>query len=401
MTRSYFSFGITGKEFKLLTLTILLALCGGLGLDIHLASLPHIMLELNTNKQSMQQSITFYMLGGAFSVLVYGPLSDKIGRKPVVFFGLILFCVTNFLMITVHSVQYFLILRLLQGVGSGVSWGLARIIAADVMQNERLAAIGSYFTLFLSLSPLFAPVLGGYIQHWFNWQANFIVLGVFISIVLISFIIFFEETNQHKDSAAFALKPLLRNYASFFKNRFFVGAVLLGGISLSINIIYITLSSFIFQEQFHTSPIMFGWLTAIVGVSGAVTKVISPVFILKSKNHKIMNAGIMLILTSGIFLLIPSAMSYMNIPLVLIGASIAMVALTLMGTTAMSMALSPFHDKRGSAGALFASFQLFLAFALSGLVAILPYSGTSVLAVIYTLLGLLGIALNKVCLNRD
>jgi hypothetical protein len=57
---------ITGKEFKLLTLTILLALCGGLGLDIHLASLPHIMLELNTNKQAMQQSVTFYILGAAF-----------------------------------------------------------------------------------------------------------------------------------------------------------------------------------------------------------------------------------------------------------------------------------------------------------------------------------------------
>jgi hypothetical protein len=110
-----------------------------------------------------------------------------------------------------------------------------------------------------------------------------------------------------------------------------------------------------------------------------------------------MNTGIMLILTSGVFLLIPSMMGYMNIPLLLIGASIAMISLTLMGTTAMSMALSPFHDKRGSAGALFAFFQLFLSFGLSGLAAALPYLGTSILAVIYTLLGLFAIILNKIC----
>ena len=96
MTRTYFSFMLTGREIKLLSLTILLAICGALGLDIHLASLPHIMLDLHTDKHSMQQSVTLYMLGAAFSVLIYGPLSDKLGRKPVVLFGLALFCITSF-----------------------------------------------------------------------------------------------------------------------------------------------------------------------------------------------------------------------------------------------------------------------------------------------------------------
>ena len=400
MTRTYFSFMLTGREIKLLSLTILLAICGALGLDIHLASLPHIMLDLHTDKHSMQQSVTLYMLGAAFSVLIYGPLSDKLGRKPVVLFGLALFCITSFFTVTVHSIRYFLILRFLQGLGSGVSWGVARIIAADVMQNERLAAIGSYFTLFLSLSPLLAPVLGGYIQHWFDWEANFIVLGSLILMTFISFIIFFEETNQHKDPHAFRLKPLLKNYASFFTHRLFVGAVLLGGIALSVNIVYITLSSFIFQEQFHTSPIMFGWLTAIVGASSILTKIISPYFILKSKNHKVMSVGIMLLLSSGFVLLIPSLMGCMNIIFVLLSASIAMVALTLISNISMAMALSPFHKKRGSAGALYAAFQLLFSFGVSACAAGLAFSGTSVLAGIYVILGVLALILNKLCLGQ-
>ena len=85
-------------------------------------------------------------------------------------------CISSYSAAFVQHIVPFLILRILQGVGSGVCWGLGRIIAADVMQGERLAATGSYFTLFLSLSPLLAPALGGYVQHWFGWQANFILL---------------------------------------------------------------------------------------------------------------------------------------------------------------------------------------------------------------------------------
>ena len=113
-----------------------------------------------------------------------------------------------------------------------------------------------------------------------------------------------------------------------------------------------------------------------------------------------MKVGILFLVCSGIFLLITSMMGIINIPLVLIGVSIAMVGLILMGNTAMSMALSPFHDKRGSAGALFAFFQLFLSFGVSALAAGLVYSGTSILAGLYFLLGMLAILFNKICLHQ-
>jgi multidrug resistance protein len=325
MSQDFFNLSITKQEFKLLCLTILLAISGVLGLDIHLAALPSIMLELQTNKHAMQQSVTIFMLGAAVSMLIYGPLSDKIGRKPVILFGLCLYCLSSFLTVFVYSIKYFLLLRVIQGLGAGVAWGLARIIAADIMQNERLAAIGSYFTLFLSLTIMFSPVLGGYIQHWFGWRAIFIVLSCLILIVLLSYIFFFEETNKYKDINAFKLKVIMQNYIFFFKNHYFSSAVLLGGFSLSINIVYVTLCSFIFQEQFHTSPIAFGWLTAFVGATCVLTKAISPFFIMRSTNTKLMKSGINLILISGVFLLIPNLMGFINIPIVLTGVSIAMV----------------------------------------------------------------------------
>ena len=382
---------VTRQEVKILLLTVFLALCGGLGLDIHLASLPYIMTSLATTKTIIQQSISVYILG-AVSVLVYGPLSDKFGRKPLVLIGLAIFTIANFLIIAVKTATAFLILRFIQGIGAGVCFGLARTIAADVMQNERLAAIGSYFTLIISLSPLFAPVLGGYIQHLFNWQANFIVLACIVFSVFIAFCVFFDETHSDRDNTL-NLKMLFKGYTQFLKHPLFMAAGLLGGIAVATNVIYVTLSPFIFQKEFTTTPIAFGWLTGLVGLSGVLTKIISPFFILRSTNHIIMKAGVWLLIISGIVLGVAKVTGNMGITLLLIGACTAMVSLNLVGVTSMAMALSPFNKTRGSAGAIYSAFQVLLSCFMGGFVAALPLPGTTTLAIIYTLLGILGLGL--------
>ena len=381
---------LTRREFKLLGVTVLVAICGSLGSDIHLASLPHIMAYMHTDKQHMQQSVTLFFLGVGLSILVYGPLSDQFGRKPIVIWGLSMASIASFLTIWVQHIEPFLILRVLQGAGSGVCWGLGRVIMADLMQGVRLASIGSYLSLFLTLSPLLAPALGGHVQHWFGWKANFVVLGSTILFALIMFALFFEETNQHKTPRAFSPKRLAENYSSFFKNRLFVGCVLLTGISMSANIIYMTLSSFIFQGQFHTSPVVFGWLTGVLGVVSIIGKLIAPSIFVRLKKYKSLILGVSLLLSGGLFLSTFSLIHMVNIPIVLIGISIVVPALVLMGSITMSMALSPFREKRGSAGALFGSFQLIISFIFSAIAGSLPHSGTSVLATAYVILGVLG-----------
>lgn len=381
---------ITFREFKLLSLTIVLAICGSLGLDIHLASLPHIMTYMHTDRQHIQQSVTLFILGVGLSVLIYGPLSDKIGRRPVVILGLGIACLASYSAAWSQSITTFLILRLIQGMGCGVCWGLGRVISADILQGERLAALGSYFSLFLSLSPLLAPALGGYIQHWFGWQANFILLGSIILIALIILLIFLEETNKHMRPEAFSFYALFRTYGSFFHNRLFVGCALLAGIIASASFIYTTTSPFIFQQEFHTTPVAFGWLTAVVGLAGITGKLISPFFILRIKNQKTLITGISLLFASGVTLSIFTFSMIITIPILLMNVSTAIVAFVFIGGVSLSMALSPFHDKRGSAGALFTAFQLIISFVLSATVASFPHLGTKALAGSYVVLGALG-----------
>lgn len=392
---------ITAREIKLLSTTILMTICGSLALDIHLTSLPAIMAYMHTDKQHMQQSVTLFILGVGLSILLYGPLSDKIGRKPVVLFGLSLACLSSYLTALSHQITPFLTLRFLQGLGCGVCWGVGRIIVADIMQGERLAALGSYFTLFLSLSPLLAPALGGYIQMAFGWQGNFIVLGSVILLALLTFLCLFEETNQHRRPNALSLKPLLTTYLSFFTHKCFVGCVLLTGIAMSTNIIYTTLSPFIFQNQFHLSPIKFGWLTGIVGAAAILGKLISPFFILRLKNYNALILGLSLLFSSGVFLFLFNWTHIISIPVVLIGVSVAIFGLIFIGSITMAMALSPFHNKRGSAGALFGSFQLLISFSLSALAASFSHLGTEVLAITYLVLGILGLGFYFLLVNPE
>ena len=181
---------MTREEIKTLLITVCMAACGMLGVDIHLASMPHIMQYLHTNEMHMQQSISGFLLGMGLSLLIYGPLSDAYGRKPLVIIGLLIATLASFVCAYSDSIQMFLVCRLLQGIGAGVCMGLGRTIAIDVLQGERFTTVGSYFGMFLSLSPLLAPMLGGYIEHNLGWQANFFVLSGIMFVVLIVYALF-------------------------------------------------------------------------------------------------------------------------------------------------------------------------------------------------------------------
>src|SRR5436309_2599299 len=119
---------LTFEEFKILAVSVIFAICGMLGIDIHLASLPHIMAYMHTDKSHMQQSVSIFLLGMGVSLLFYGPLSDKYGRKPIVIFGLAFASIFSFASALSTNINTFLILRLLQGIGSGVCMGVGRTI---------------------------------------------------------------------------------------------------------------------------------------------------------------------------------------------------------------------------------------------------------------------------------
>lgn len=377
-------------ELKVLIIMSFVAICGMLGTDIHLPSIPHLMNYLRTDKAHMQQSVSIFLLGMGFSVLVYGPLSDKYGRRPIVIFGLALACIASFAAMFATDINTFLLLRLLQGIGSGVCLGVGRTILADVLQGERLATVGAWFSLFLSLSPLFAPALGGYVQRWLGWQANFFILGSVLALSLLAYICFCPETNQHKNPHAFSVSGLCQSYGSLLVHPVFVGATLITGIVAAAVITYATISPMVLQIQYHMNVVEYGWAMAAAGAGNMLSKILTPFAIRTLGSQKTLWFGLVFILLAGVGLLACYLLQMTTVMIILIAAFLATMGQTLTIPGATMRALAPFHDKRGAAGALYGGFQMLVAFAVSAVAGALTYDGVLILIVTYTMLGALG-----------
>lgn len=383
-------FSVTREEFKTLAIVVVLGICSNLGIDIHLASMPHIMSFMHTNQQKIQQSVSIFLLGMGLSLLFYGPMSDRFGRKPVVVLGLSIAVIASFSAVFTTNINSFLLTRLFQGVGSGVCIGLGRTIIADILQGDRFAVIGSYFNMFINISPLFAPAMGGYIQHWFDWQANFITLGSILTFTVLLYAIFCPETNKFKNPKACNPKIIFHNYKSLLTHRIFVGCTFMTGIAVAVGMVYATLSSFIFQIQFHLTPVMYGWLTAIAGVANFIGRIFNTMCIKRMGSQKTLLTGFFLLIFAGILLITFILIKEVGILIIMISVFFTMFSQSFITSNCSSKALSPFHDKRGSAGALYGSFQMLAAFFISGFVGMLVHDGVELLAASFFILGIIG-----------
>ena len=232
--------------------------------------LPAMTEALATDGATMQLTLTAYLVGFAISQLVYGPLSDRYGRRPVLFAGLALYVVASAACALAGTIDELIAARLFQSMGACAGPVVGRAVVRDLYDGEKAAKVLGYVGFVLAVSPAFAPVLGAYLHGWFGWRANFIFVAVFGAAVGLLMWRKLQETHQPEAQHGLGLGRMAASYGTLVRSPSFLAYTLNLSLAFTALFVYISESPFVFIDMLGTSEHAYGWYT-LAGVGAFAT----------------------------------------------------------------------------------------------------------------------------------
>ncbi|CAM4370093.1 multidrug effflux MFS transporter [Vibrio agarivorans] len=234
---------------RVLALAVLIISIGQLSMGLVFPSLPWIAKDFSVSLDQAQLLVSVYLLGFGPSQFIYGPVSDALGRKKVLLFGLTV-ALAGLLSIILfhHSFEALVLGRLLQGIGTGCCAVLARATIRDSHSGDQLAKALGYIAMAASITPLFAPVIGGFINHHFGWMMVFVSLFGYVFIAWLLLLGFFDETRTQRSKVP-SPKAMLLQYQTLLKSKYFVSFAMITWLNFSLMITTISVMPFIMQNQ--------------------------------------------------------------------------------------------------------------------------------------------------------
>jgi len=168
---------------------------GPLALNIFIPSMPGLQREFAISYGEAQLTLTLFLVGMAVCQLIYGPLSDRFGRRPMLLGGLAVFVVASLVAALAPSIAVLIAARLLQALGGAAGVVLARAMVRDVFDRAKAASVISYITMAFVVAPMVAPVLGGVIDRYAGWRTDFWLLAALGGLVLAACWFHLPETH--------------------------------------------------------------------------------------------------------------------------------------------------------------------------------------------------------------
>lgn len=361
----------------------LLASLGPLCTDLYLPALPELAGELRTSTASAQLSLTAGLIGLGIGQLIFGTLSDKLGRIRPLLISLMIMVAASVWCALAPDIGQLITARLIQGMAGAGGAVISRAIARDLYSGHELTRFFALLMLVNGLAPVLAPVLGGALLTLMDWRGIFAVLAA-ISVLLLMLAKFcLHETLPTQRRTQGGIMTLFQSISSLFGKPQFMGLCLAQGFVGAGLFAYIGASPFVLQNIYQLSPQMFSLCFAANGIGLIIAAQISTRFSLRYGELRVLKFGLVIAGGASLLLVLVSAL-HAPLYLLLIALFFSVIVMGIVAPNASSLAMQSQGDNAGSASALI-GVTMFSLGAIS--VPLTGLNGTSALSMALTILG--------------
>ena len=331
---------------------------GPLSIDMYLPGFPTIERELG---QGVQLSLASFFIGMAFGQTLYGPLSDRFGRRPPLLFGLTLFMLAAISASQATSMNALIIARFLQGFGGCAGMVIARAVVRDRCEPHQAAQAFSMLILVMGLAPILAPMAGSWFLVQYGWHSIFWFKAVFACCCLMSVYWGLAESNQSR-AAPLNFTHILKTYWQLLQDRSFIGYVLASGLPFAGMFAYIAGSPHILIELNHLSPSHYSWVFGTNAFGFIATSQINAWLLRRDYNMStILRRAIFLPALASTTLLLADLAGLHQLPVLLAGFFVYIASLGFISPNASAIAMADQGHRAGTASALMGVLQFGMA----------------------------------------
>ena len=348
--------------FWLIFLLGALAALGPFSIDTYLPAFPAIAETFHTTVGEVEATLAVYFVGLSLGQLFYGPFADSYGRKPPLYFGLVLFIVsavgcaysTNIVMLTV--------LRFFQAVGGCAATLISRTVVRDYFPPREAARMFSFLMLVIGVSPVVAPIVGGYLVVHASWRATFwfvIALGIGC---LLSVALFLKETLPPTQRKPVRVSSVLQLYGTLLGDRVFLVHALSGSLVMAGLFAYLEGSPLVFIELNHISADRFGLFFGMIAAGLIGASQLNGYLVRRMQPARILRATLFVSAASGLALFASQWLQFGGFPGLLALLFVSIACLGFASPNATALAMAPHGKIAGNASAMLGCLQ----FAIGG-----------------------------------
>jgi DHA1 family bicyclomycin/chloramphenicol resistance-like MFS transporter len=337
--------------FALTALLAALSAIGPLTTDMYLPSLPDIVRLLDATTAQGQLTISTYLVGFAVGQIVYGPVSDRYGRKPVLIGALVVYCLASLACALSSSIGMLIGARALQALGGCGGIVLARAIVRDLYAGARAGRELSLISSVMALAPVVAPIAGGLLQDGFGWRSVFLTLLV-LGIIGIAVIWLLLPETLVRRAEPLSFSSMLASYRVMARHPAYLAYMALATTSYAGLFAWISGASFVLQDLYHLSPFTFGIAFALGSVGYMAGSALAARLVVPLGINGIIGIGTVTSAVGGLIMAVAIGLDLPWWLSLVLPMSIYLAGMGMVLPQSIAGAMMPFPERAGAASAL-------------------------------------------------